>query len=360
MRLAIVSDVWQPLVNCIVTTLADLKLQLQSLGHEVFILHPGMFHTKPCPGFPSVALATGASLDLAKHLDAFNPDAIHLATEGPLGWSARKYCLQRGYAFSTSYHTRIPEVLHAKLRLPMAWSYALVRQFHKASSAVMVPVQNMVQQLEVNGFKNLCAWTHGVDPHIFKYHEVPSTHVDLVSVVRPVSLFVGNLVDNKNLEDFLALDVPGTKVVCGEGPLKAALQARYPSVRWFGQLSRVQLAHLYAAADIFVMPAQQARFSLVMLEALSCGLPVAARPTQAALEILGKPAWGGAVDQDLLTAWFKALAIPRHQARARAQNFTWQYAALMFVRHLVLKRGRSNFPKGPQLSMVVTKLSSKS
>ena len=360
MKLAIVSDVWQPLVNCIVTTLADLKLQLQSLGHEVLILHPGLFATKPCPGFPSLPLAWGASQDVAQQLDTFNPDAIHLATEGPLGWSARKYCLQRGYAFTTSYHTRIPEVLHAQYKLPLAWSYALVRQFHKASSAVMVPVQNMVHQLETQGFKNLCAWTHGVDSHIFKYQEVPQTHLDGDSVARPVSLFVGNLVADKNLEDFLAMDVPGTKLLCGEGPLQATLQERYPSVRWFGKLSREQLAQVYAAADVFVMPAKQARFSLVMLEALSCGVPVAARPTQAAQEILGQPAWGGAVHDDLATAWYKAQAIPRHQARARAQNFSWQYAALMFVRHLVFKRGRSNLPKSPHLSTVVTKLSSKS
>jgi glycosyltransferase involved in cell wall biosynthesis len=360
MKLAIVSDVWQPLVNCIVATVQDLRIQLQSLGHEILIVHPGQFASKACPGYPSLQLAWGASNGVAQQLDAFNPDAIHLATEGPLGWLARRYCMQRGYAFTTSYHTRLPEVLHAQYKIPVQWGYALLKKFHKASSAVMVPVHNTLHQLEGHGFKNLCAWTHGVDSDLFKFYETPQFNAAWGTMARPVSLFVGNVVAGKNLEDFLSLDVPGTKVVCGEGALKASLQLRYPSVRWLGQLTREQLAAQYAAADILVMPAHKARFSLVMLEALSCGLPVVARPTQAACEILGPTPCGGALDHDLKAAWYKAQAVARHEARARSQYFSWQYAALMFVRHLVFKRGRLNAAKSPHLSAVVTKLSSKS
>lgn len=360
MKLAIVSDVWQPLVNCIVSTLHDLTRQLHAMGHEVLVLHPGLFASTACPSYPALQLPLGASQQLADTLDAFNPDAIHLATEGVLGWQARSYCLKRGYAFTTSYHSRLPEKLQHRFKLPLRWSFALLRQFHSASSAVMVPVHNMLHVLEARGFKNTCAWTHAVDTHSFRFTDKPQPHPELGSLVRPVSLYVGNLSADKNIDEFLEMDVPGTKVVCGEGPLAESLRARYPAVRWLGRQTRQQLAQVYACADVFVMPARHMQFSLVMLEALSSGVPVAVRPTWASNEILGNPVQGGAVNHDLISAWYSALAVPRHRALARAQNYGWQYAALMFMRHLVAKRARSGFQMRGQSPSIVTKLSSKS
>ena len=360
MRLAIVTDVWAPLVNCIVTMLVDLTHQLQLLGHEVLMVQPGQFTVRHCPGYPAIGLATSAAEGVARQLDAFRPDAIHLATEGPLGWSARRYCLQRGFAFTTSYQTRVPEILHAQFKLPLRWSYALLRHFHRPSSAVMVPVQDMLHTLDARGFKPVCAWSHGVDTEFFRYHDAPQVSPDLGVMARPVSLFVGRLSADKNLEAFLNLDVPGTKVVCGEGPLADSLRARYPSVRWLGHLSRSRLREVFAAADVFVMPAQHHGFSLVMLEALACGLPVAAYPTKGAKEVLGTPAQGGAMDHDLRTAWYNAIALARYESRSRALNFSWAYAALMFMRHVVAVRSRPTFEIRPQGHGVVTNMSSKS
>ncbi len=360
MKLVIVSDVWHPLVNCIVSTLQDLTRQLHAMGHEILLLHPGLFSTTPCPAYPALQLPIGAGKELAEKLDAFNPDAIHLATEGFLGWLARSYCQQRGYAFTSSYHTRLPEKMQQRFKLPLRWSFSLLRQFHSASSAVMVPVHNMLHVLEARGFKNTCAWTHGVDTHTFRFVESPRPHEELGALVRPVSLYVGNLTSEKNIEEFLELDVPGTKVVCGEGVMFESLRARYPAVRWLGRQTRQQLAQVYACADVFVMPARNMQFSLVMLEALSCGVPVAAHPTLAANEILGELAHGGAVNHDLMRAWYSALAVPRHRALARAQNSGWQYAALMFMRHLVAKRGKAGIQMRVQSPSIVTKLSSKS
>jgi glycosyltransferase involved in cell wall biosynthesis len=204
------------------------------------------------------------------------------------------------------------------------------------------------------------AWSHGVDTQFFSYHDTPQVCPELGVLARPVSLFVGRLTADKNLEAFLDLDVPGTKVVCGEGPLAETLRARYPAVRWLGHLSRSSLARVYAGADVFVMPAQHCSFSLVMLEALACGLPVAAYPTQGAKEILGAPAQGGAMDHDLRSAWYSALALARYKARSRALNFNWAYAALMFVRHVVAVRSPPTFEIRPYSQRVVTNMSSKS
>ena len=359
MKLAIVSDVWLPLANCIVTTLQDLTRQLHAMGHEVLLLHPGLFTSTPCPGYPEVQLSIGAAKELGQKLDAFNPDAIHLATEGLLGWQARSYCMQRGYAFTSSYHSRFPEKLQQRFKLPLSWGFSVLRQFHSASSAVMVPVHNMLHVLQERGFKKTCAWTHAVDSQRFPFNDVPQTHEELGAMLRPVSLFVGNLNGDKNIEEFLEMDVPGTKVVCGEGPMAESLRSRYPSVRWLGHQTRQQLAKLYACADVFVMPAKHTHFSLVMLEALSCGVPVAAHPTLAAKEILGEPAHGGAINHDLVSAWYSALAVPRHKAFARSQHYGWQYAALMFLRHLVPKRAHLGFHKYGNATTIVTKLSSK-
>ncbi len=335
MKLALITDAWSPQVNGVVTTLVELVRETQALGHDVTVVHPGLFRTRPCPGYAGIDLAVRPFKPLAEQLDALAPEAIHIATEGPLGWAARRYCLQRKLAFTTAYHTRFPEILKAALRVPLWLGYAVFRHFHKPSSGVLVPTQGVQRLLEAKGFRNLRAWTHGVDMALFGYHARSEECALLGSLSRPVSLFVGRVSYEKNIEAFLELDIAGTKVVCGVGPLEAGLKARYPHVKWLGVLPRDELAKVYAAADVFVMPSRSETFGLVMLEAMASGTPVAAFPVEGPLEVLGNPVQGGVLHADLQTAWYGALRAGRPQARDRAMDFSWLHACQLFVGHLV-------------------------
>lgn len=338
MKLALITDAWQPQVNGVVTTLVELVREMEGLGHQVVVVHPGLFKTRPCPGYVGIDLAVRPGKALAQLMDDTVPDAVHLATEGPLGWAARRYCLQRKLAFTTAFHTRFPEILKAALKIPLWLGYAVFRHFHKPSSGVLVPTQSVLRMLESRRFKNLRSWTHGVDMQLFSYKESPEVYAPLGILARPVSLFVGRVSYEKNIDAFLKLDVPGTKVVCGVGPLEASLRARYPHVRWLGLLPRDELAQVYSAADVFVMPSQSETFGLVMLEAMASGTPVAAYPVEGPLEVVGTPAMGGILEADLSTGWYGALTVPRHEARARAMEFSWAYASLLFLGHLVPAR----------------------
>ena len=364
MKLALVTDAWQPQVNGVVTTLVELVRALEQLGHEVHVVEPGQFRTRPCPGYPGIDLAIRPYALLQHKLDMLAPDALHVATEGPLGWAARRYALRHKLAFTTAFHTRFPEILQAALRVPLSWGYALFRHFHQPSSGVMVPTQGVLRMLERRGFRNLRTWTHGVDTALFAFSEQARQYPPLGPLARPVSLFVGRVSYEKNIEAFLKLDIPGTRIVCGVGPVEASLRARYPGVRWLGLLPRDELARVYAASDVFVFPSRSETFGLVMLEAMACGTPVAAYPVDGPLEVLGQDgdaarggARGGAMDEDLLRAWFQALGVPRHEARARALAFSWTHATRMFVANLVPVRpaARTVPPAEPT---VVTPLSS--
>ena len=339
MKIALVTDAWQPQVNGVVTTLVELVQQLESRGHQVMVIHPGLFRTRPCPGYAGIDLAVRPFKVLTGLLNDYQPDAIHLATEGPLGWAARKYCLRHRLAFTTAFHTRFPEILQAALRIPLAWGYALFRHFHRPSSGVMVPTRDVMNMLAQRGFRNLRRWTHGVDTQAFQFEAVTKPCHVTGALAHPVSLYVGRVSYEKNIEAFLQMQMPGTKVVCGVGPLEAGLKARFPHVRWLGILDRPTLAQVYAAADVFVFPSRSETFGLVMLEAMACGTPVAAFPVDGPVEVLGAhdgaTAQGGVLDEDLLSACQQALRIPRHEARQRAQAFTWGSAADQFLGHLV-------------------------
>jgi glycosyltransferase involved in cell wall biosynthesis len=225
--------------------------------------------------------------------------------------------------------------LKAALKVPLWLGYALFRHFHKPSSGVLVPTPSMLKVLQCRGFQNLRAWTHGVDMELFQYAPVPQAVQHLGTLPRPVSLFVGRVSYEKNIDAFLRLDVPGTKVVCGVGPLETSLRQSYANVHWLGVLPRTELAKVYAAADVFVMPSQSETFGLVMLEAMACGTPVAAYPVEGPLEVVGSPAQGGVLDADLARAWKSALLVPRAEARERALKFGWGRAAQLFVSYLV-------------------------
>ena len=338
MKLALVTDAWHPQVNGVVTTLHELVRELQKLGIEVKVFHPGLFANRPCPGYAGIDLAVRPFRQLRQQLQAFGPAAVHLATEGPLGWAGRRVCRQNGWAFTTAFHTKFPEILHSALRIPLSWGYAVFRHFHARSSGVMVPTKGVLDMLHGRGFQNLRAWTHGVDTHLFEYHAVPLNRPDWSHLPRPYWLFVGRISYEKNIEAFLKLDIPGTKIVCGVGPLEDSLRAQHPDVHWMGVLPRHELAKVYAACDAFVFPSRSETFGLVMLEAMAAGTPVAAYPVDGPLQVLGDSegvVHGGVLNRDLKWASLEALKVPRDQARKRAMSFDWAQTTRLFVSYLV-------------------------
>ncbi len=341
MRIALITDAWRPQINGVVTTLVELVDNLREQGHTVEVIHPGMFDTRPCPGYAGIDLAIRPYAGLAQCLDAFAPQAIHLATEGPLGWAGRRYCLQHRLAFSTAYHTRFPEILKAALRIPLWVGYALFKHFHRPSSAVMVPTQGVLRLLEGKGFRQLRSWTHGVDTQLFAFYPQARHHELLSNLKRPIALYVGRVSYEKNIDAFLDMPWHGSKVVCGVGPLEGELKSRYHGVTWLGVLKRDVLAGVYAAADVFTFPSRHETFGLVMLEAMACGTPVAAYPVDGPLEVLPTSLEypgqrrGGVLSEDLAQASVQALHIPRTDARLQALDFSWEEATRLFVNNLV-------------------------
>lgn len=335
MKIALVTDAWAPQAGAVVSTLQALVRALTAQGHEVDVLHPGRFSKQvSLPGYPGMVMAFWPHRELSTLLAASRPDAIHLATEGPLGWAARRYCLKRGWPFTTAFHTKFPDVLHARHRFPRRLAYPALRWFHAPSSGVLVASQSVRHMLESRGFRRIRAWTPGVDTRLFGFEPHPVAHPMLGPLPRPVLLCVGRVAAEKNLADFLNLDVPGSKVVCGVGPDADRLQAAYPDAHWLGTLGPQALASLYACADVLVFPSRAETFGAVMLEAMACGTPVAAYPVDGPLEVLGK-GQGGAMAQDLREAVLRALTLSRHHARLRALDFNWTQSGQQFVQQLV-------------------------
>ena len=342
MKIALITDAWRPQINGVVTTLVELVEQLNAKGHVVEVIHPDLFQTRPCPGYAGIDLAVKPYPQLSRQLDAFAPDVIHVATEGPLGWAARKYCLKHDLPFTTAFHTRFPEVLKAALHIPLWIGYAIFRHFHKPSAGVLVPTQGVMRLLDQWGFKNLRSWTHGVDMRLFGYAETPTAHPDLADLPRPIALYVGRVSYEKNIDSFLAMPWHGSKVVCGVGPLEKELKEKFHHVRWLGVLPRDELAYVYASADVFSFPSRNETFGLVMLEAMACGTPVAAYPVDGPLEVLRQDAdyphhrKGGVLHDDLSYASLEALKTPRAEARSQALSFSWDESTRLFEQHVVV------------------------
>ena len=333
MKIAIVTDAWLPQVNGVVTTLVELQQGLTARGHEVQMIEPSSFRRFACPGYREIELAWRPARRVAQMLKDSRPVAIHIATEGPLGSAARAYCLRHGLAFTTAFHTRFPDILAKALHIPASWSYAWFRRFHAPSAGVMVPTQGMLDILRGHGFANLRSWTHGVDLSLFK----PLPGADL-GLARPVFLYVGRVSYEKNLDAFLKLDLPGSKVVYGVGPVLERLRRAYPEVHWRGVVSRDELVRIYSAADSFVFPSHSDTFGLVMLEAMACGTPVAAFPVAGPLDVVGNSP-GGVLHADLREAALRSLEVPRSAARARALEFDWHQVCGQFIGNLVPARG---------------------
>jgi glycosyltransferase involved in cell wall biosynthesis len=340
-RVAIVSDAWHPQVNGVVRSLGQLVQELRGQGIEVEIFGPDRFTTLPCPFYPEIRLALWPRRRLHKMLRAFDPDALHIATEGPLGMAARRWAMGQRYAFTTSFHTRFPEYLAARLPFPRAMTervvYRWMRSFHGAASAVMAATPSLIGELKGRGFANLCLWTRGVDTVGFN----PAARHEYAEAGRPVFLYAGRLAVEKNIEAFLNLELPGSKLVVGDGPDRASLERRYPDVRFTGMLSGEALTRAYASADVLVFPSRTDTFGLVMLEALACGTPVAAYPVTGPRDILGaaSPPVGG-LDEDLRAAALAALKADRAVCRRFAEKFSWSAATGMFISNLVPMAGR--------------------
>ena len=338
MKILLVTDAWQPQVHGLVSTLVDLVRQLQVNGHEVVVIQPGQFHTRNWPwhsGQPGLAFALFPGARLRSLMDAAQADAIHIATEGPLGWAARRHCLRRGLPFTTAIHGIFPETLKGAVGLPLSWGSSLLRRFHQPSSGVMVPNEGLLNRLKERGFQLLRLWAPGVDTHLFALNDRQRPLAAIGPLAHPVSLYVGRLSVEKNVEAFLALDVPGSKVVCGEGPMASGLRARYPNVHWLGELPRQELAQVYAAADVFVFPCRGETQGQAMLEAMASGVPVAAYPVDGPLQLVGQGR-GGALHDDLRVAWHDALKIQRHEARDRALLSGWGRSSAVFLSNLVV------------------------
>jgi glycosyltransferase involved in cell wall biosynthesis len=332
-RFALVTDAWKPQVNGVARTLAALQNGLAAAGHEAVPLTPDLFRTVPCPTDPEVRLAIGARARLARRLEALAPDAIHIATEGPLGVAARRYCIEQNLHFTTAYHTRYPEYLRARFGVPMSWTYAVLRRFHERSSAVMVATETIRRELTTRGFERVVPWTRGVDTALFRPGCSPA-----VDLPRPVFLCVGRVAAEKSLPLFLELDLPGSKLIVGDGHLLPEMKRRYPKVRFVGRQEGEALVRHYASADVFVLPSRTETFGLVLLEALACGIPVAALPVPGPLDVIGDSG-AGALDWDLRAAAMAALTIPRKICRAHSMRFSWRTSIEQFLSHVVPVHG---------------------
>jgi glycosyltransferase involved in cell wall biosynthesis len=328
MRILIATDAWRPQVNGVVKTLECTIAELERRGHEVRLISPDMFYTVPMPSYPEIRLALARSGRIQGMLDYFEPDHVHIATEGPIGWAMRKVCLKAGRRFSTCYHTRFPEYVGERLPIPVRWSYAWLRRFHGAGDGVMVATDTIEQSLGSRGFGNIMRWGRGVDLAGF----TPSAR-GISGRKRPVFLYVGRLAPEKNIDAFLSLDLPGTKVVVGDGPSKLGLMLRHPDAVFLGGKTHAELPSIYASADAFVFPSLTDTFGLVLVEAMACGLPVAAFPAPGPLDVIGKSG-AGVISTDLRAAAMQALTLDRRVARRHAENFSWARATDQFLENV--------------------------
>lgn len=328
-RILIVTDAWYPQVNGVVRTLDTIGGELMKMGHDVHFITPDLFRSIPCPTYPEIRLAVLPGRLLARMIDGMQPCVVHVATEGPLGLAARNYCLKRKLPFTTSFHTRFPEYIEARSKLPAKWFYPPITWFHNAAACTMVATETLRAELSGKGFRKLGLWGRGVDVELFKPRDK-----NFLPDARPILLYVGRVAVEKNIADFLNLDAPGSKVVVGDGPQLNSLKRKYPNVRFVGAKSGEELAAYYAAADVFVFPSRTDTFGNVVLEALASGVPVAAYPVTGPKDVMqGQPV--GALDEDLGRAVRDALTISPDLCRAFALSQSWRASAEQFLSHVV-------------------------
>ena len=337
MKIAIATDAWHPQVNGVVRSLATTVERLKRRGHDVLVVEPGLFRTIPCPTYPEIRLALNCGRCVAGMLDRFAPDCIHVSTEGPIGWAARSWCLRRKRHFTTAFHTRFPDYVSMRTRIPPSWIWKVMRRFHGAADRTFTATPTLAHELESHGLPRTHHWPRGVDLDQFSPNVTP--HPALFRLPRPLLLNVGRVAVEKNIESFLQCPVPGSTVVVGEGPALGSLKRAYPHVTFLGAKHGAELASCYAAADVLVFPSRTDTFGLVNIEALACGVPVAAYPVPGPLDIIGTNGRGmhggqsriGALDEDLGNAIRQALGADRAAAAVEARLYAWDYCTDLFL-----------------------------
>lgn len=328
MRILIATDAWRPQVNGVVRTYERLEEELRELGAEPLFITPDDYSTVPCPTYPEIRLALPGFARTAAKIDELRPDAIHIGTEGPVGWMVRRWCLRNRVPFTTCFHTRFPDYLEARFGLPTNWTWAALRSFHAASAGVMVASPSLAEEMARRGFERLMPGKRGVDLISFRPQATRLFGSD-----QPVFLYVGRVAVEKNIEAFLGLDLPGRKVVVGGGPMLDQLKVRYPDVLFTGKKTGEELSACYASADVFVFPSLTDTFGLVLLEAMACGVPVAAFPVTGPLDNVENGV-SGVLHKDLRRACLAALQLDRAAVRTHAQTFSWNAAARLFLSNI--------------------------
>lgn len=338
MKILIATDAWSPQVNGVVRTYERLAEEAVALGAELTFLTPNEFSTWPCPTYPEIRLALPGYAYIIERMNVIRPDAVHIATEGPLGWMTRSHCLRRGIPFTTSFHTRFPEYLSRRFHIPESWVWAILRRFHNAGAGMMVATPSLAKELEQRRFERIMPWTRGVDTNLFRPRNVRRFGDG------PVYLYVGRVAVEKNIEAFLDADLPGKKVVVGGGPLLEELRAKHPEVVFTGKQVGEDLAQCYASADVFVMPSRTETFGIVLLEAMASGLPVAAYPVTGPLDLV-RNGETGILSENLGEAAVAAAKLDRGNIRKRALEYSWEAAARLFIANIdtaiFARQGRS-------------------
>ena len=331
MRIAIATDAWSPQVNGVVRTLQAVSAELVAMGHDVCVIAPDQFRTLPCPSYPEIRLALTTHFGVGRKIAEFGAEAIHIATEGPIGLAARRHCLSRRFLFTPAYHTQFPDYVAERTGMPADWFWRYIRWFHGPSSAVLASTPSVEAILEARGVGPVRRWGRGVDLDLFT-SDRPGLAM-LADLPRPIQLYVGRVAVEKNIEAFLACDTPGTKVIVGDGPARASLAKAYPDAHFLGSLHGEVLASAYAGADVFVFPSRTDTFGLVMIEALACGTPVAAYPVTGPIDILDPGS--SAMDEDLGVAIRRALLCDRKTAANYGATFGWRRSAEQFLAALI-------------------------
>ena len=330
LKIAFITDAWHPQINGVVTTIQNTCTTLERSGHQIKLITPDLFKTIPCPTYPSIRLSLACYGKLSRLLDEFNPQRIHIATEGPLGIAARRYCLKRNLAFTTSFHTLFAEYVNLRFKIPVSWGYGFLRWFHAPAKKVMVATLSVEADLNARGFENsLVRWSRGVDPDFYYPRDKA-----FLSLPRPISMFVGRVAIEKNIGAFLSLDIPGTKMVVGDGPQLKELKAKFPEAVFVGFLTGEPLAQHLAAADVFVFPSLTDTFGIVLLDALASGIPVAAFPVTGPVDVIASDKVGK-LDQDLKKAITDALQLDPQDCRNYALNYSWKNCTEQFFNQLV-------------------------
>lgn len=328
MKIAIITDAWLPQVNGVVTAIDRVSRILESQEHEVVLIHPGQFKTVPMPLYPEIRLSLFPGREVARALAAAAPDAIHIATEGPLGWSARAYCIKKKIPFTTSYHTHFPQFVKARFGMFAGLTYTYMRRFHAPAATTMVATESLKKDLESNGFAHLSIWPLGVDVELFRH--LP--HKD--EFPAPVFAYLGRVAVEKNIEEFLELDLPGTKLVIGDGPSRARLERQYgDSAKFVGYRKGEELAQMLASVDVLVFPSRTDTFGLVIVEALACGVPVAAHKVMGPRDIITHGV-DGFLSEDLAYAALQCLHLSWEECRQKALQYSWGHSAEEFLSHL--------------------------